>query len=344
MKWLLTAKQPVGSLLQFSGWLGFDVSCHDPSVCTINVHHFDLTRPPFKPIARQTALEAAADILSAFAVVANLPDKLSTTFDAIVGCQGALAQGPIVVAGRHLSRDIDDGVGAGRGNAYHNVQHFCEVMLGAYFLSMLDNLDSGSRLEVALVAMIHDFHHDGVGNGPTPFRLERLSVSESMRYLVAIGMPEEQRRDIAALVLATEVLHGVPTVRACHGYHRGTGALPAIHPLAPELGQLAADPLLTRKALIVCEADVLPSVGLTIDHALQLQADLSVEWSRPLGLDDKYRFVTKAFPGFIVGTFFQPNVDALRQFLLERINVGPTDQSDSAWTTDTGSADNGTKD
>lgn len=287
----------------------------------------DLTRPPFRSIAGQTAAEAAADILSAFAVIGDLPDKLGTTFDAIIRCQGASAQVPIVVAGRHLSRDIDEGTGAGRGNGYHNVQHFCEVMLGAYFLSLLDNLDPGTRLEVVLAAMIHDFHHDGVGNGARPFRLERLSVSESTRYLVAAGVSEEQRREIAALVLATEVLHGLPIAHACHAYHQGTAPLPEIPPLAPELAQLAAHPFAARKALVLCEADVLPSVGLTVAHALQLQTCLAEEWGRPLGMQDKYQFVTKAFPGFIVGTFFQQNVEDLRRYLLEYMDGDPSDRT-----------------
>jgi hypothetical protein len=286
----------------------------------IGVHLLDLTKPPFKVIAHQSAASAAADMLVTFSAITALPDKVSQSFDAVARCTGASAQTPLIVAGRRLARTIDHGVDAGPGNAYHNAQHFCEVMLGAHFLSLLADLPTNSRLEVVLAALIHDFQHDGRGNGPIPFRLERKSVNASLPYLVDAGVPEMQRRHVAALVLATEMAHGLRITQACHAHHTAAAPLPEMHVAAPELAGLAADPLVARQALIVCEADVLPSVGLTIEHALQLQDQLSREWGVPLGLEDKFRFVSQAFPGFIVGTFFQPNVDRLRQFLLQRTN------------------------
>lgn len=284
------------------------------------MYPFDLTRPPFKLIARQNPEDAAVDIVLAFDAIRMLPDKVSQTFDAIIQCADTLQQTPLVVAGQRLSRDIDSGVGAGHGNAYHNAQHFCEVMLGTHFLALLDNLDTSAQLEVVLGALIHDFHHDGKGNGQIPFKLERIAVDESAPYLVQARVPELQQRLVAALVLATEAAHGLPAAHACHAHHEGGSTLPEIHFGAPELAQLAAHPLFARQALIVCEADALPSVGLTNEYAMQLQDSLSVEWGVSLGAKDKYRFITKVFPGFIIGGFFQPNVEHLRQFLLRRMN------------------------
>ncbi|MDO9165497.1 MAG: hypothetical protein Q7U13_05265 [Rhodoferax sp.] len=282
------------------------------------MHFLNLSRPPFKVIADQSAESAAADLLVAFSAIEGLPDKVSRCFDAVARGAGALAPTPLIVAGRRLARDIDDGAGGGHGHAYHNAQHFCEVMLGANFIALLADLETNSRLEVVLAALIHDFQHDGKGNGRVPFRLERQSVNAAMPYLVEAGVPEMQRRQIAALVLATEAVSGVAMALACHAHHIGAAPLPPLHVAAPELAELAVRPALARQALIVREADVLPSVGLTIEHAMHQQDRLSMEWGVPLGLDDKFRFITEVFTGFIAGVFFQPNVERLRQFLLQR--------------------------
>jgi hypothetical protein len=285
-------------------------------------HRLSLSQPPFTLIAHQSPESAAADLLGAFSAIRELPNKVRQSFDALAGGLGASVQTPLIAAGRRLARAVDDGVGAGDGNAYHNAQHFCEVMLSANFLSLLADLNPDSRLEVVLAALIHDFHHDGKVNGPIPFRLERNSVNASTPYLVAAGVPERQRRRVAALVLATDMVIGQATAHACHAHHVGASPspLPEIHPAAPELAELAADPTVARQALIVREADVLPSVGLSVEHAIQLQDRLSMEWGVPLRPQDKFRFITETFPGFIIGSFFQPNVERLRQCLIERSN------------------------
>lgn len=286
----------------------------------IKMYPLDLTKPPFIRVPQQSPELAAADILCAFATVASLPDKVSRTFDAIAQCTGVSIQAPLIVAGQRIARDIDRGVGSGQGNTYHSTQHFCEVTMSAFFLALLNGLDTESQCEVALGALIHDFHHDGQGNGPTPFRLERIAVNQSAPYLIAAGVPPDQQKVIAALVLATDVIHGLPFVHKCCAHHTGGSALQEVDPAAPELAQLTVDPVVARKALLLTEADMLPSVGLSLAYGLELQHRLSQEWHRHLSLEDKYRFVTKSFRGFIVGNFFQPNVDTLCQTLLERIS------------------------
>jgi hypothetical protein len=86
-------------------------------------------------------------------------------------------------------------------------------------------------------------------------------------------------------------------------------------PQAPELQRLAHDPLLALLARLLCEADVLPSIGLTSDHGLRLQALLAEEWGRTLGKADKLRFIEESLSLGVVGAFFQPNVQRLRQLL-----------------------------
>lgn len=263
-------------------------------------------------------------MVAVFAEVELLPDKVSQSFDAVARCLGASERAPLIVAGRHLSWAIDHGEGASIDNPYHNAQHFCEVLMCAHFLSLLVDLDIHTRLEVVLAALIHDFHHDGLPNDLTPFRLERRSVNQAMPYLTEAGIPEMQRRRISALVLATEMVNGLAIALACHAYHIEGASQPTIHVAAPEMAKLVESSIAARQALILCEADVLPSVGLTIEHAICLQDKLSLEYGIPLQKADKLRFISGIFPGFVIGTFFQPNVERLRQFLLHANDISAT--------------------
>ncbi|MDQ5911473.1 MAG: hypothetical protein QG599_3571 [Pseudomonadota bacterium] len=255
-------------------------------------------------------------MITVFTEIDSLPNKVRQSFDAVAQCLGASAPAPLVAAGQRLSQAIDHGEGAGLGNPYHNAQHSCEVLLCAHFLSLWTDLEVNARLEAILAALIHDFHHDGHPNGPTPFRLERQSVNRAMSCLIEAGLPARQRRRIAALVLATEIGHGLAIARACHAYHAGNAPRLVMPVAAPELAELAKSSTATRQALIVCEADVLSSVGLTVEYAIRLQDKLSFEYGVSLEKEDKLRFISEIFPGFIIGTFFQPNVERLRQFLL----------------------------
>jgi hypothetical protein len=282
---------------------------------------FNLNKPPFCIQLQQSAAAVARDFLTVFSVLETLPNKVSSTFEAIVQRIGATDATALVAAGRQLARAIDSGVGAGTGNAYHNSQHFCEVMLSAFYLAQLDGLEPADQLELVLAAMVHDFHHDGRGNGVVPFRLERLAVNACEPYLVDAGVPEPQRRALAALILATDVTHGIAIAQACHASHSSNAAQPVIHPDAPELALLAGDQRLARRAMVLTEADVLPSVGLSIEHAMRLQTRLSQEWGRPQQVKDKYRFITEVFPGFTIGRFFTPNVLSLQQFLLQHLDT-----------------------
>lgn len=281
--------------------------------------NFDLTKPPFSISPQQAADRVALDLVSAFGLIEHLPAPLSQTFAAILQAIGASGSEALAVAGKNLARDIDAGVGAGLGNGYHNRQHFCEVMLSACFLSLPEGLAMDEQLTVVFAAMAHDFHHDGKFNGPTPFRLERLAFNEARPYLEAAGISSDQQGEIGALILATDVMHGISVARASDAYHHGQGLRPEIPPAAPELALLLDARKLTRMALLVCEADVLPSVGLTVDHALQVQACLAREWGKPLSVEDKVRFIREYFPGFIVGHFFQDNVAQILLSLAEKM-------------------------
>ena len=73
--------------------------------------------------------------------------------------------------------------------------------------------------------------------------------------------------------------------------------------------------------MLLCEADVLPSLGLTLSHALRLQDRLAREWGRQLPADDKLRFIDDVVATGVIGDFFLPNVLANRRALGGRVHA-----------------------
>jgi hypothetical protein len=269
--------------------------------------------------AGQAAAEVAGRLVDLFEAVESLPRKLSWVHQqterqlvadpdpALAAAAGAIAQAIDAEAGRHDRQP------------YHGRQHFCEVMLAASVLCQLHRLPGASCQLLLLAALIHDLGHDGKPN--LDFRLERASLARAMPYLEAAGVDAMTRLRLSALVLATEPQDGVPSARralACHtsGATAPRGDGPA------ELRLLEHDALLAQLALLLCEADVLPSVGLTTAHAMRMQHLLAREWGRELGLLDKLRFIDDVLDAGVIGPFFRPNVAAIRLELARRAD-GP---------------------
>lgn len=282
------------------------------------IHPPDLKRPPFCLQPDQTLASVTEGFLDAFDAFRRQPRKVGIAFEALAQSIAADRSSPLVCAGTELARLIDSGTGAGDGNAYHNAQHFCEVMLSSHFLALLAGLDPSLRAEVLLAALIHDFHHDGSADRETRFRLERLAFARALPELERAGVARDLQQRIGALLLATEASVGAKFTHGCHAHHSQGLPLPAIPAPAPELALLTRDASAALQALILCEADILPSVGLSIEYALQLQQNLAEEWNTPMGLDDKLKFINQGFAGFTVGALFRPNVERLRQYLMER--------------------------
>ena len=279
----------------------------------------NLSRPPFKIIPGQCSVSAADDIVKVFLEINTFSKKVSHSLDVLLKSFSSDNKFPLIAVAKAISRDIDAGVGNGASNAYHNSQHFCEVMFCANYLSLKVGLDESTRLEVVLAALLHDFHHNGGRNGTIPFRLERISVDKAIPYLMRENIPKKQQRRITALILATDISVGLLTARACYAHHKTESVLPSLPILAPELGELFTDATMSRQALILCEADVLPSVGLTLDYAQLQQAKLSSEWGIPLSSSDKLHFIANQFRGFVVCNFFQPNVERFYDLLIEHL-------------------------
>ena len=279
----------------------------------------NLDRPPFKIIPGQSAQDVAIDIVAAFKSIENQPNRVSRSFTAITDRLAIDRGHPLIKAGFSLAQTVDTGAYT-YNNPYHNSQHDCEVMLCSYFLSLLSDLNDQMTAKIILAALIHDFHHDGKSNGEIPFRLELKAIHEATPYLTRAKVSQAQQRCLAALVMATEHLNGINIVHACYLHHTQGHSLPEIPAVAIELKELCTDPVKSKLALILCEADILPSIGLTFEHALRLQDNLSLEWDARLGLEDKLHFIDHNCHAFVVGSMFNSNVEKLRLAIVHQLD------------------------
>lgn len=272
------------------------------------------------PSARDVSLAphlVAERLVACFHEMGSRPGRMSRVFEASVATLDIDPADPLRVGAMAIAADIDRGIGAGVPHGYHNPGHFLEVVLCGLELSRRARLPDAATLNVLVAAVMHDFHHDGSAGGRQAFRLERLAVRRGLPYLEAAGAAGEMQQRIACLVLSTETALGAPFARACHAFHSGSApSLPARAPLR-ELEALMEDPGLAVEAAVLIEADVLPSIGLTVEHGHHVQSLLAAELGRPLDAADKLRFID-AFGELAVGAFFSPNRRALRDDCLRR--------------------------
>lgn len=273
-----------------------------------------LTRPPFAVVGSLGPPQVGAELVACFAQFDGRTDRLENAHTLVSRSIELPESDPLLVAGLAIARDIDRGIGAGVAAGYHNGQHFLEVMLSALYLARLTGFNPRRTARVVAAALMHDFHHDGSRSAVSPFRLELLAAQEALPYLRAAEVDDDECRRLQALVLATEPSIGVPFARACWARHAaGERITPLASALPPPLGQLLLEPDLAHEAVLLAEADVLPSIGLTLEHAVQLQSKLAIEWGTALGRDEKLRFIDHILGEISVASFFIPNIRAIRQ-------------------------------
>jgi hypothetical protein len=282
---------------------------------------FDLKRAPFQLNPGIDPGQAAEEIAACFEVVSGLSGKLTRAVDAAMACAGIAADAPLARAAATLAAEIDAGVGDGRANPYHNAQHYCEVMLSALYLSGHADMTPLERARLVAAGLAHDFHHDGRTSIGMPFRLERLAETAAMPYFEMAGVDSQERARISCLILGTETTAGVPFARACHAHFTQGKPLPAVPPVEPRLGLLTGDAALARQAVLLAEADLLPSVGLTVYYGELTQSNLSREWGRPMTAVDKVFFLDRVFGDFVVGRFFSPNVARLKDAMRRKADA-----------------------
>lgn len=277
-----------------------------------------LRRPPFAVVDSLGPLEVGAEIAECLGRLEERSNRLEFAHLVVSRNLGISDHDPVVRAGRAIARDIDRGVGAGIPHGYHNGQHLLEVMLCSLYLSRLASLDPYRALRVATAALVHDFHHDGAKTSAKSFRQEFVAIEKAYPYMRAAGVDEWFCLRLQALVLATEFEAGAAFARKCWAQHvaEGLAALPRA-PLPQELQPLCADSSLAMEAVLLTEADLLPSIGLSYKHAANLQARLATEWSASLGCADKLRFIDRVAGSISIATYFLPNIRAVRQKYLE---------------------------
>lgn len=282
----------------------------------------NLARPPFAVVDGLDPVEVADEIVSCFERIAARPDRVAAAFALSASSAGIDRAHPLHRAAVAIASDVDRGIGAGVAHGYHNARHFLEVVLSANYLARMYRLVPERQLRVLVAALIHDFHHDGSRSGEAPFRLEALSASRAARYFRDAGVHPVLREQLHALVLATEPLAGAPYARACLARHLRGSAAPAAAPVPERLERALRDPELALEAVLLAEADVLPSLGFTVAHGELEQDWLAAEWGVTLGAADKLAFIERVAPSIEIAAFFAPNIERLRQAFRRQIDAG----------------------
>lgn len=269
----------------------------------------------FEPTA--SPHDAACRLIAAYRELGTMADPVGWTQRAVsadIGLPRDDVEHALASAAARIAAAIDARAGFFDRHPYHNRRHFCEVALAAHFLCRWHDLAPRESRRVLLAALVHDFEHDG--RPGAAFDYEARSVAAARPLLREAGLDESAIDELSALVLATDFGEGVRAAVALHRWHLAGGSTP-LPPHPAGLAALAREPRLARAAVLLCEADVLPSVGLTAEHAMALQDRLSQEWQRPLLTRDKLRFLDDVVASGTVGAFFMPNVQALRHALQE---------------------------
>lgn len=273
----------------------------------------DLARAPFAALPGASPEVVADEIVACLQTVEGLEQRACRVFAAVTADIGMDPDDPLVAAGRRIADDLDAGVAGQARNAYHNCQHICDVMLCSLFLAKRAGLPLPQRARVAVAALIHDFHHDGTTNGSQPLRLERMAIDAARPYLAGAGVASAEIARIAALVLATELSLGGPYAHRCLRHFRQGDPAPATPPDAGALELLATDPDLAFQAVLLAEADLLPSAALTFDYAMRCEELLSREDHRISATpEQKLAFLDRHVPELLVARFFEPNLERLR--------------------------------
>lgn len=168
-------------------------------------------------------------------------------------------------------------------NPYHNNHHFREVMVMVMRLCATHNqmcetddmrLYSSDVLLLLIAAAVHDFGHDGQGNmdGAThyPSRQETASAEKAGLFLEAAGLLPADMQTIRAMIIATDVSRNkddqspASITRDIYRAHREGGEMPVTDDF---YNPFIHDAKLSLMAMILCEADIAPSTGLSYDFA-----------------------------------------------------------------------------
>ena len=189
---------------------------------------------------------------------------------------------------------------------YHNNMHYRKVLLNLICMIAEHNhiyegtnraLTADQIGTMLIAACIHDFGHDGLGNTVKGVfqqgRLERRSFELVKPCLEVAGVTEEEiLQDIKVMLLCTDVNplgdlgNPLNQMKAAYRFHY-MGDKTRMHTLNldEEIAVLELDPHLTNMCLIMHEADIATSAGLTYEitkyETTILMAEIGTKIARP---------------------------------------------------------------
>ncbi len=150
--------------------------------------------------------------------------------------------------------------------SYHNQHHIAEVVASSYILGKRERLPNIRVAELVVAAAAHDLGHTG-GSNSKPYELETLSCEIAIPILTASGWTIEEVTRIWQMIVATDFVNGVPSIRQTY---IDTKSLPTD----------SEDRLLAIQCLLLTEADILFSC-FNSEYNEELSRLLSKEWNLP---------------------------------------------------------------
>ena len=193
-------------------------------------------------------------------------------------------------------------------NEYHNNFHTRKVMINAFALICAagrkdahgeygEPLTPREKLELFFSALAHDLYHNGRDNGGELFLLEDISVGAAVPFMENAGVDKNVQERIRFLVRWTD-----------------------LNPHARQ--KLSSDAHFDERTknlgLVLSDADILASVALTAEQALEETINLGKEWEA-VGKGKIGAQAYLAFVDFVLGKderklqsrpgrFFNPNI------------------------------------
>ena len=220
---------------------------------------------------------------------------------------------PECAAALLIARDIDAGVLAAP-LPYHHRLHFCDVVLAAHYIGLLQRFSDEQMRVLVLAALIHDIGHEGGSNADRPFHFERRSVAIATPYLQRIRLADPLQRWIAAMVLATDTTFGLPRVRSWYRHHVARMDLPPGDEPDPSFVLFRDHATLVVMALALSEADALASAGLSECSADEQERRIAEEMGFAASANGKLAYLERMFPdGFLIAAQFNPNLEHLKE-------------------------------
>jgi hypothetical protein len=271
-----------------------------------------LRNPPLRVVPNITLAEETRAIELARHWLSTEPAPMQATLSAIATATCWPDTHPLLHACTRIAMAVDAGELA-RPLPFHNSLHFCEVMLGANYLGLLRVLPPDDHRLLVSAAAIHDIGHDGRTNGERPFRLESQALALAAPYLAAAQVARAQVDRLAALVLATDIAHGLPRARQWFAHFFCAAPQPGGEEPVASFKLFADDPRLAQLAIALAEADALASAGLSQQTADEQEAHISTELGGAPSARGKLTYLERALPdGFQVASRFNPNLEAIR--------------------------------